>query len=175
MDLHITKIPIAKAELLIRKPVAEVYEAFINPVITTKFWFTRSSGNLEIGKRLQWEWEMFSVSTIVEIKVLDPGKRILLDWGIDETPTTVEWIFSPRGNEATFVSITNSGFDGDGDKVVALAMDSAAGFELVLAGLKAYLEHGIELNLIADRFPDNMVSHTSQTQSTDKRSNLYDK
>ena len=34
----------AKAEKLIRKPVAKVFEAFINPEITTKFWFTKSSG-----------------------------------------------------------------------------------------------------------------------------------
>jgi hypothetical protein len=30
-------------------------------------------------------------------------------------------------------------------------MDAEAGFELVLVGLKAYLEHGIQLNLVADR------------------------
>jgi uncharacterized protein YndB with AHSA1/START domain len=31
--------PIAKAEVLIRKPVAEVFEAFVNPTITASFWF----------------------------------------------------------------------------------------------------------------------------------------
>jgi uncharacterized protein YndB with AHSA1/START domain len=44
--------------MLIRKPVAEVFEAFVNPDITTKFWFTKSSGRLEAGKQVQWEWEM---------------------------------------------------------------------------------------------------------------------
>jgi uncharacterized protein YndB with AHSA1/START domain len=29
--------PIAKAEMLIRKPGAEVFEAFVNPEIATKF------------------------------------------------------------------------------------------------------------------------------------------
>jgi|MudIll2142460700_1097286.scaffolds.fasta_scaffold1296355_1 hypothetical protein len=33
-------------------------------------------------------------------------------------------------------------------------MNSENGFSLVLASLKAYLEFGIELNLIADRHPD---------------------
>jgi len=28
------------------------------------------------------------------------------------------------------------------------------GFTIVLAGLKALLEHGIELNLVRDQFPD---------------------
>ncbi len=30
-------IPIVKSEMLIRRPVDEVFEAFINPEITTKF------------------------------------------------------------------------------------------------------------------------------------------
>ena len=33
--------------MLIRKPVAEVFEAFVDPDITAKFWFTKGSGRLE--------------------------------------------------------------------------------------------------------------------------------
>jgi uncharacterized protein YndB with AHSA1/START domain len=109
---------------------------------------------------------MYGVSTTVVVKSLEPGKRIMVEWGVDEEPTTVEWTFSPITDDTTFISITNSGFSGGGDKVVALAMDSAAGFELVLAGLKASLEHGIELNLIIDRFPDDLVSQPSQPHPT---------
>src|SRR4030043_1837564 len=166
MDLHLTQVPIAKAGLLIRKPADVVYEAFVNPAITTKFWFTSSSGRLVAGKRIRWDWEMYGASAVVDVKVLDPGKRILIEWGEDEMRTTVEWVFSEHQKGATFVSIINAGFSGDGDTVVAMAMDSEAGFELVLAGLKAYLEYGIELNLISDRFPDNLINHTSQTQPT---------
>lgn len=32
-----TTKPTAKAEMLIRRPVAEVFEAFVNPAITSKF------------------------------------------------------------------------------------------------------------------------------------------
>jgi uncharacterized protein YndB with AHSA1/START domain len=35
---------IAKAEMLMRKLVAEVFEAFVNPAITSKFWFSKGSG-----------------------------------------------------------------------------------------------------------------------------------
>jgi hypothetical protein len=31
-------------------------------------------------------------------------------------------------------------------------VDSTGGFALVLAEAKAYLEHGIDLNIVADRF-----------------------
>jgi hypothetical protein len=77
---------------------------------------------------------MYGVSTTVVVKSLELGKRILLEWGVDEEPTTVGLTFSAIIDDTTSFSITNSGFSGGGDKVVVLAMDSAAGFELVLAG-----------------------------------------
>lgn len=61
----------------------------------TKFWFTRSTGRLETGKRVQWFWDK---------------------------------------------QVTNS----------------TQGFSLMLAGLKAYLEHRIQLNLVDDRYPQGI-------------------
>jgi uncharacterized protein YndB with AHSA1/START domain len=52
-----------KAEMLIRKPVSEVFEAFINPEITTKFWFTKSSGILLEGQKVEWTREMYDTTT----------------------------------------------------------------------------------------------------------------
>jgi uncharacterized protein YndB with AHSA1/START domain len=167
MDLHMTTIPVGTAGMLIRKPANEVYEAFVNPAITTKFWFTRSSGKLEAGKYIRWDWEMYGVSTMVDVKELVAGKRILVVWDIEKDPTRVEWNFSAITPDTTYVSITNSGFIGDGDKVVEQAIGSSAGFELVLAGLKAWLEHGIKLNLIEDRHPDNLMKQPALTASVD--------
>lgn len=141
----------AKAEMLIRKPVAEVFEAFINPEITTRFWFTRSTGRLEAGKQVQWHWDMYNVSTQVQVKAIEPDKRILIEWS--GPPNTVEWVFTPRADHTTFVSITNSGYVGTEDEIVKQAVDSTEAFTLVLIGLKALLEHNVNLNLIADRFP----------------------
>jgi hypothetical protein len=39
-------------------------------------------------------------------------------------------------------------------EIVSQVVDATGGFSLVLAGAKAFLEHAIQLNLIADRFPD---------------------
>ncbi len=151
--LQLTHIPVAKAEMLIRKPVAEVFEAFINPEITTKFWFTKSSGKLEAGQQVTWMWEMYNLSVPVTVKEIEQHQRILIEWGNYDSTTTVEWIFTPYGHDATYVSITNSGFKGDGDTVVKDALDSKGGFTWVLAELKALLEHHIELHAIADAFP----------------------
>lgn len=144
---------IARAEMLIRKPAAEVFEAFINPDITTRFWFTKSSGRLEAGKQVQWDWEMYQVSSQVRVKALEPNRRILVEWDGYDAPNSIEWIFTARPDDTTFVSITNYGFSGDAAKVAEQAVEAAEAFAMVLAGLKALLEHNIRLNLIADRFP----------------------
>lgn len=149
--------PIVKSEMLIRKPVEEVFNAFIDPEVTTKFWFTKSAGKLEAGKQIRWDWEMYGVSTNVNVKEIEENKRILIVWGEEDSHTTVEWIFTLRADDETFVTIINSGFKGDGDDIVNQAIDSMGGFTMVLCGLKALLEHGINLNLVSDKAPDALV------------------
>jgi uncharacterized protein YndB with AHSA1/START domain len=151
--LPLTHVPVATTGMLIRKPVSEVFEAFVDPAITCKFWFTKGSGRLESGTRVQWDWEMYNASAQVDVRAVEQDKRILVEWSGYGTPTTVEWLFTPRADDTTFVSITNSGFTGDGDEVVKQAISSTEGFTFVLAGLKALLEHDVTLNLVADRFP----------------------
>jgi uncharacterized protein YndB with AHSA1/START domain len=158
-NLHLTQVPAAKTGMLIRKPVAEVFEAFINPEITTKFWFTKSSGRLEVGKEVQWEWEMYNASAAVTAKAIEPDRRIVIEWPGYSGLTTVEWRFLPRPDGTTFVSITEAGFTGDGDSLVQQVADSTQGFSLALAGLKAFLEHNIRLNLVADRYPEGIEEH----------------
>lgn len=141
--------PVARAQMLIRKPVAEVFEAFVNPEITSRFWFSRGDSRLEEGKSVNWYWDMYGVSAEVTVKAIEENKRILIEW-----PTPVEWIFSPRGDDATFVTIAASGFEGTDDEKVDQALDAVGGFAIALCGCKAYLEHGVELNLVADYNPD---------------------
>jgi hypothetical protein len=45
------------------------------------------------------------------------------------------------------------------DALVKQVTDLTQGFSLVLAGLKALLEHDIRLNLVADRFPKGVEDH----------------
>jgi uncharacterized protein YndB with AHSA1/START domain len=152
-SLQLTQMPEAKTAMLIRRPVAEVFEAFINPAITSKFWFTRGSGRLEQGQEVQWEWEMYDASVQVSVLAIEQHKRILVEWLGYGTPTTVEWIFTAPSENTTFVSIANTGFSGTGDERVKQAISSTEGFTFVLSGLKAFLEHNILLNLVADRHP----------------------
>lgn len=157
--LELSKVPVVKAGMLIRRPVADVFEAFIDPEITSRFWFSRGTGRLKSGSRVIWHWDMYGVSAQVDVREIEENRRILIEWsgGGEDSPTAVEWHFDDRSDGTTYVTITNSGFSGTGDEVCSQACDSTQGFTFVLAGLKAYLEHGVELNLVADQVPDGHV------------------
>ena len=156
---QLTHTPVMKTGMLIRKPVAEVFEAFIDPEITTQFWFTRSSGKLAPGAKVEWAWELYDVSAAVTVKAIEPNRRIEIEWPGYSGLTTVEWLFTPHTDDTTFVAITETGFSGDGDALVQQVTASTQGFTLVLAGLKALLEHNIRLNLVADRYPKGLEDH----------------
>lgn len=149
------KPPVARTQMLIRRPVDEVFNAFIDPAVTTRFWFTKSSGPLEEGKSIKWDWEMYGASAIVTVKAIEPHSRILVEWR--EPPCPVEWRFDDRNDGTTLVVISTWGFKGTDDEVVAQAIDSMGGFSFVLASLKALLEHNIQLNIVADHHPDAYV------------------
>lgn len=144
--------PIVETQMMIRKPVHEVFQAFIDPSITSKFWFTRSTGKLEAGKTVTWEWEVYKVSTQVLTKQIIQDKLISTEWG--NPATAVDYEFTALSADSTYVVIRNSGFNLTGDELIRAIKDNTAGFTSVLDGLKAWMEHKIELNLVLDKFPN---------------------
>jgi uncharacterized protein YndB with AHSA1/START domain len=138
--------------MLIRRPPEQVFQAFVDPAITTKFWFTKSSGKMTPGADLRWDWEMYGVSTKVSAKEVEDNSRILFEWD-DDKRMTVELRFTPWGNGATYVEVTEAGLSGDGDEILAQATGSTGGFTIVLCALKALLEHDVILTAVLDRFP----------------------
>ena len=151
------KSPAVEVQMLIRKPVSTVFQAFIDPKITSNFWFTKSSGQLETDKTITWEWEMYGVSTDVVVKSIDPNREIIIEWG--NPATTVRFEFNPLSDDTTYVVIKNYGFQQTGSDLIAAIKDNTGGFTTVLDGLKAYLEHNIRLNLIGDKFPKEVSQH----------------
>lgn len=147
----------AGAQMKIRRPISEVFNAFIEPGITTKFWFTKSSGKLEIGKTVVWQWEMYGVSSPVKTMEIIENEKISILWG--EPATTVDFHFRQLSDGSTYVDIKHYGFSETGDKLIDAIRDSTGGFTTVVDGLKCWLENGIELNLIRDKFPKEANSH----------------
>src|SRR5690606_11143117 len=118
--------------------VDEVFNAFVDPAVTTKFWFSRSTGKLSEGTTVTWYWDFYGVSGDVFVKAVEKNRRLVLEW-----PTPVEITFAEKP-EGTFVSVVASGFTGTLEGKIAQALDSTEGFNLVLSACKVFLEHGID-------------------------------
>ena len=158
------KSPCVEAQMRIRKPTHEVFEAFIDPELTKHFWFTKGSGRLEAGKTVTWEWEMYGQSATVAVKEIIPNKRISVEWGEPMTSedgigiTMIDFDFQELSDRSTYVVITNYGFAKSGEELLEDFKGLTGGFTTVLDGLKAFLEHNIDLNLIADKFPAEVLN-----------------
>jgi len=139
-----------QAQMLIRKPSQEVFEAFINPEITTNFWFTKSTGKLEEGETTIWEWEMYNAKSEVRVLQIIPNQLIKTEWGLFSNNVDYEFKEMEKG---TLVIIKSYGYSETGDALISVINDNTGGFTTVLDGCKAYLEHGINLRLIEDKFP----------------------
>lgn len=137
--------------MMIRKPISKVFQAFVDPTITTRFWFTKSSGILEKDKTITWEWEMYGASAKIRVVELVADERIIFEW--DNPTTTVDLEFSELSEGTTYVVIKNYGFHQTGDDLIEAIKNNTGGFTTVLDSAKAYLEFGIELNLVRDKFP----------------------
>lgn len=156
--------PFVKAQMLIRKPIDEVFEAMTNPDITSKFWFTKSSGPVEPGKTLEWEWGQFGVSDTVDILEVRANEYISLEWKLGDLKTLVEMEFESYSDASTLFKVTESGFwdskpseDPKLKEKINLMLGQNGGWNLVLSNMKAWLEHELDLNLIADHNPKAAV------------------
>ncbi len=148
--LTLNHAPMVKQQMVIRRAPNDVFEAFVDPQITTKFWFSKSSGRLEVGKTVRWEWEKYGVGDDIHVREMEQDRHIQIEWS-DHTQT--EWVFEPLGDGRTMVTIVNGGFSGSGDDVVNQAIDSMGGYTFLLCGLKALLEHNVLLNVVNDKTP----------------------
>jgi uncharacterized protein YndB with AHSA1/START domain len=146
----------AEAGMLIRKSIEDVFEALVDPEITTQFWFTRSTGRLDREKTVEWTWDMYALTVPVRVTALEYPTRLVMEWGEPGDLSTVEWTLRSIAAKGTFISVVNSGFKGSADEILGMVRNSTEGFALVLAGMKAWLEHEVKLNLVVDRHPERI-------------------
>jgi uncharacterized protein YndB with AHSA1/START domain len=143
-----THEPVARVSMLVRRPVAEVFNAFVEPALLERFWLSKASGPLQTGKSVRWDFMVEGASADAYVKELSTNERIFIEWS---DGTTVSFKFTPHRADATVVGIENAGFNGDADEVIQTAIESTQGFTIVLCDLKTLLEQGRSMNLVRDK------------------------
>jgi uncharacterized protein YndB with AHSA1/START domain len=143
----------AIAKTRIRRPPTKVFSAFADAHEMSKFWFTRRDEGLKKGGSVSWFVgdRDDAISFDVHVKKLSEPKEIVIEWlAHDGNPTEVTWTFEETDEGDTILTIEESGFVGSDDAIVEQALDSAGGFNQVIIAAKALIEHGIEINVVAD-------------------------
>lgn len=133
-----------KAALQILKPVNEVFDAIVDPGQMSNYFISKSSGKMEEGKKLVWQFPEFEMSFPVRIGKIEKNKYISFYWEVDGIELLTEMTLTPKANDSTLVNITEKSREND-EAGIKWLMGNTEGWANFLACLKAWLEYGINL------------------------------
>jgi uncharacterized protein YndB with AHSA1/START domain len=132
------------AALQIQKPVHELYQAIIDPEKMIHYFISKSTGPMEEGKTVWWDFPEFEESSPVRIGKLIPDEFISFSWNSGEVELTVEITLLPQKDGSTLVKITEKEMEND-EAGIHWLKGNTEGWANFLACLKAFLEYGINL------------------------------
>lgn len=146
---------IAKASIQIAKPIADVFEAVADPQQMSNYFISKSSGRIEEGVTLYWEWPEFDGAHPVKVDKVDINKEIRFYWDHNLTPHLVTITFEEKGSDATAVFISEAEEPAT-EAGLAWYGGNTEGWANFCACLKAWCEFGINLrkNAFSYRFQD---------------------
>jgi uncharacterized protein YndB with AHSA1/START domain len=130
----------------INKPLAEVFDAVINPKKLTGYFCHQSDGPLVEGKTVHWTWSATkTVTHDVKVKQIVPNAKIVIEWpSMSGGTTTFEMTFSALDAGRTMVAVSESGWPTT-DEGFKASYKNCEGWQHMMSCMKAYLEHGIDL------------------------------
>jgi uncharacterized protein YndB with AHSA1/START domain len=137
-------------QVKIQRSVEEVFDAVHSPEKLSAYFATGGvSAPLHEGATVQWTFadnpgdEKFKFPVRVE-KVI-PNETIVLEWqGAKDHDTRVEFNFEQAGPEETLVKIAETGWN-ETQQDLDSSYGNCSGWTFMLAFLKAWAEHGINL------------------------------
>jgi len=131
----------------IRKPVAEVFDAVVNPKKLSGYFTTGgSSGALVPGSTVTWDFADFPGAFPVHVREVVPERLIVLQWQAadGEYDTTVRMEFEALDNRSTLIRISESGWK-ETQKGLDSSYGNCSGWMQMLCCLKVYAEQGKNL------------------------------
>lgn len=130
----------------IGRPVPEVFEAFVNPDILSRYFTTGGAkGRIEEGATVMWDFHDFPGAFPVKVVEVEKDKRVVFKWDDgDGGETTVTIRFEPTGDGRTIVSIAEEGWPST-QQGFGKSYGNCMGWSQMLSAMKAWVEHGINL------------------------------
>ncbi|GAB2908278.1 SRPBCC domain-containing protein [Streptomyces mayteni] len=135
----------------IARPAAQVYEAVADPEQLSRYFTTGGAkGRLTPGADVTWDFADFPGAFPVTVTEADPPRRLVIEWegqattGEKGTTRTVFEFESIDSGQRTLVTITETSWQPTAEGAKA-AFGNCEGWTGMLAALKAWVEHGINL------------------------------
>lgn len=135
----------------VARPCADVYEAVADPDQLSRYFTTGGArGRLKGGTEVTWEFADHPGAFPVTVVEAEPPRRIVIEWDGDATTspagrTRTVFELEPIDDDTrTLVTITETSWQATADGARA-AFGNCEGWTGMLAALKAWVEHGINL------------------------------
>ncbi|MDA8144282.1 MAG: SRPBCC domain-containing protein [Thermoplasmatales archaeon] len=130
----------------IGKPIAEVFDAVVNPEKVGIYFATGGvNAPMAEGRNISWKFKDISFEQDMKIRRLVENRKIELEWFTEEGKRTdVTITFDKISEDRTMITIVHSGYE-ENQKGLEDSYSHCEGWTVMLASLKVYLEHGIVL------------------------------
>jgi uncharacterized protein YndB with AHSA1/START domain len=140
-----------KVMIHVSQPVSQVFDAVADPKQLSSYFTTGgASGRLESGATVMWDFADFPGAFPVEVDEVIKDQKIALRWDANDPSApskyklNVTMTFKPTDDGRTLVEIEEKGWH-DSEGGLKASYMNCMGWSQMLAALKMWMEHGINL------------------------------
>jgi uncharacterized protein YndB with AHSA1/START domain len=130
----------------ILKPIAEVFDAIVNPDKISGYFISSASGPLKLGETITWKFSDVGGLVTVNVKELKPEELIVFEWSASSETALVTIRLDKFNEEATTIRITEDGWPMN-EQGIKKALGQTQGWTDFICSMKAWLYCGINLRL----------------------------
>lgn len=131
----------------IARPVAEVFEAVVNPDQLSQYFTTGGArGRIEKGATVTWDFADFPGAFPVQVVDVIENSLIVLQWGGEggSTMTEVTMRFTDCGDGATLVEIGEAGWQ-ENQAGLDASYGNCMGWSQMICAMKMWVEHRLRM------------------------------
>ncbi|WML48578.1 SRPBCC family protein [Neobacillus sp. PS3-34] len=125
------------------KPADAVFEALIDPVKMSNYWFSSGSGRWEQGKTITLRYDEYNAEVDIKVLEIEENRKIVFQWGTTGDGHVVTITLKELDPSNTIIEVNEEGFNEKDDNLINNLLDNKEGWVYMLTCLKGYLEFGI--------------------------------
>jgi uncharacterized protein YndB with AHSA1/START domain len=141
--------PTFRVFIIVNRPRHQLFEAVADPKQLSSYFTTGgASARLEQGRTVMWDFADFPGAFPVDVTEVVPGEKIVFNWKANEPGADyqlqVTFRFTDVEHGRTKVEVEEAGWH-DTDAARTASYGNCMGWSQMLAALKMWVEHGVNL------------------------------